>query len=288
MQTACRDCVFARYTDKTQTGCTLGRLDRFEEQGVLIEATDNETDFYLIDRICLTHRHKDSPWAKRFKPEEYAKQANLEIRLRMDLYVPILGSTSLDDLKVTIDSIEQQHMKPVMVQFIVNADGVKPSAIMSLLRSTHFESNVMLLVERLANGKRVGRNRCIDHAAQRSEAGFYGVFDPGVTIPADFVSSIDAALNDADRLERFSLLEPNEHAQGQVVQLALHKHVDGNKPMSLTEFDPPDEEAGVLTVTDFWNGRLECLADKVHYLARKEKKEWLIKPVTEICPSCQW
>ena len=45
LTTSCKECVFAEYEEKTQTGCKTGRLDKYREKGgSLLIALEPEGD----------------------------------------------------------------------------------------------------------------------------------------------------------------------------------------------------------------------------------------------------
>ena len=55
-ETICRDCAFAVYDEDSQTGCSIGKLDKFEEQGAeIIEVYDetNKEFFVVMGRVCV-------------------------------------------------------------------------------------------------------------------------------------------------------------------------------------------------------------------------------------------
>ena len=54
LQTSCKECLFATYEGKTQTGCEANRIVKFEDY--VIEAYDDEKEFYVIDCLCNYHR----------------------------------------------------------------------------------------------------------------------------------------------------------------------------------------------------------------------------------------
>lgn len=56
LQTSCKECLFAAYEGKTQTGCAANRLETFREQGYLVEAYDNDLEFYAIECLCNMFR----------------------------------------------------------------------------------------------------------------------------------------------------------------------------------------------------------------------------------------
>lgn len=53
-QTSCRNCLFAIYDGKTQTGCEANRIEKFGS--LVIEAYDDLKEFYVINRFCNLYR----------------------------------------------------------------------------------------------------------------------------------------------------------------------------------------------------------------------------------------
>lgn len=51
LYTSCKGCKFAVYDEKTQTGCRADQIKRFGKENI-IEAYDNESEFYVIKTIC--------------------------------------------------------------------------------------------------------------------------------------------------------------------------------------------------------------------------------------------
>ena len=51
-ETSCKDCKFAIYQGKTQTGCEAGRAEVYMEQGIGFEAYDKDKEFYVINTFC--------------------------------------------------------------------------------------------------------------------------------------------------------------------------------------------------------------------------------------------
>jgi hypothetical protein len=54
LQTSCKECVFATYDGKTQTGCLADRIVKFQDK--VIEAYDNDKEFYVINAFCNYYR----------------------------------------------------------------------------------------------------------------------------------------------------------------------------------------------------------------------------------------
>jgi hypothetical protein len=107
--TSCKNCAFADYDGKTQTGCKVGKLDCFSDDQI-IEAFDSEKEFYIInDRICLWKRSKD--WAEKNK-DSYENVISQEISPRYEVLIFFNSSHSFEDLEKTCKSILAQQNKP--------------------------------------------------------------------------------------------------------------------------------------------------------------------------------
>lgn len=51
-ETSCKDCKFAIYEGKTQTGCEAGRAEVYMEKGMGFEAYDKDKEFYVVNTFC--------------------------------------------------------------------------------------------------------------------------------------------------------------------------------------------------------------------------------------------
>ena len=58
VRTSCKNCSFAIYDENTQVGCLQNRINTFGKS--VIEAYDNDKQFYVIDRFCNYYR--DTAW----------------------------------------------------------------------------------------------------------------------------------------------------------------------------------------------------------------------------------
>jgi hypothetical protein len=56
IKTSCKNCAFAVYDGKTQTNCLHKRIEKFGEE--LVEAYDDDAEFYVINRFCNYYRNK--------------------------------------------------------------------------------------------------------------------------------------------------------------------------------------------------------------------------------------
>jgi hypothetical protein len=55
IKTNCKTCRCAKYDNNTQTGCVFGRIQKFGDS--VVEAYDDEKEFYIIKRFCNYFRN---------------------------------------------------------------------------------------------------------------------------------------------------------------------------------------------------------------------------------------
>ena len=58
IHTPCKNCVFAKYEENTQTGCELDYIEKYKNlESEILEVYDNDKEFYVInDKKCLGYR----------------------------------------------------------------------------------------------------------------------------------------------------------------------------------------------------------------------------------------
>ena len=87
--TSCKECVFAKFEEGTQTSCLTGRLDKFLELDNVVEAYDNDKEFYVITRVCGGFRTQE--WSDRLldSHEHRINQLELETGLKFSVMIDI-------------------------------------------------------------------------------------------------------------------------------------------------------------------------------------------------------
>lgn len=97
VKTNCKNCAFAVYEGDTQVNCLAQRVDKFKEQGYVVEAYDDDKEFYVIERLCNLFRD-----TKTENTDEQLAKAKKEIQLTFDV---ILDCTDIDYLIHCVDTI---------------------------------------------------------------------------------------------------------------------------------------------------------------------------------------
>jgi len=273
IHTSCKDCIFAKYEEKTQMGCKLGRVEAFTTLGNTLEAEDDERQFFLINgRYCNAYQPETGDFAKAFKPEDWATTMRKMLQLRLSVLVVMEDGTDPQILEPTIEALLSQTLVPHQVVFINNQTAVKPAELHSRLfkqLGNTMTWRINQIFERTKEQKFVSPERAIDLAIPSVVGSYYTVIRPGTKLPQTFVKDLDVALN--DKMERFSLLLPTPAGNGLTVQTDMHKHpqINGNVP-SVYELDGK-------------NVLLNTVVEKLQHYAKLEDRQYMIRSVTDIC-----
>ena len=289
LHTSCKECVFANYEyvddEKMdcQTGCTVGRLEKYKLEGVtFVEAYDSECGFTIINgRLCPYHRNVHSEWAKNNHPANYAAIARKEMTIVTDIVVYLSEEQKdiVEGLTKTINSLKGLMLKPYTVSIVNNQKAVGPAELVALLSREAQGLNWTLtdVLERTEDDKRMDMDRCVDIAVNKLKGHYYTLLFPAQILPETFTLDIDKAV--VDNMLRFVVLVPNKEGVGLTVSQAFHKSpiVDGNKPIKCTDFENKDAETSKCTI-------LNTVVEKAKYLASAGNPNIII-PVETVCPN---
>ena len=287
MKTSCEKCCFAIFQDlqpestetpvATQTGCRLGRLDKFKKVGtpVRTKLTDDNRFVYVIERLCLAARTSD--WSKGLSDEEKVKKVREELRLACHVYVPAIAA-SPEDIEKTLDSLVGQNLKPVAAEVLVSGRH-RPGPLILRLQERYADKLVWKLT--VVNADTTTPDEAIDKAVLSCQAPFYSVFHAGSEAPATFLADLDKAIN--DDLLTFAVVTGDEDDNGLVVVREMHNRLGGNATVDMVEGDPEqmteEELANAATVA------IHGIENKVRFLAEKVGLPHLVVEGRAVCPT---
>jgi hypothetical protein len=289
VHTSCRDCAFAKFNHpdkaKTQTGCELGRLDKFREQGTeVLEAYNGQDEFYVVNgRACPAFRSVMSDWYRKVLIANQAAAVRAELTVRVDVLIPVMyDGANLGRLTDTLESLKRQKVKPSSVILLNNADGVKTSQLVARLRKEAEGLNwtVTEIKERKPDGGRQNVDRVVDLVAGNLKGHFYTLVSPGDVLPETFTADLDRAV--VDDMARFVVLTPNKDGVGLTVALGFHRApmVNGNRAVPAVSLDEDyDERKGYATTL------LANALQKAQYLAATRNLPHLVETAEKVCKS---
>jgi len=259
--TSCAACCFANYEGKTQVGCELGRIEKFQEKGTkVVEAEDGEREFYLVHRMCNCYREGD--WAEYWKHKK--KRVLKENAVRVNFIVPINDGDTIEDLQKTLVSIAtQDDFEAIKVITMNNSKHDNFDIIHKLheVFGSYAEQTSYLNKSEegttFVGGIMVEKNQdfwtVLEAAFDYATNGFYTIVDAGSVVAPDLLKKINNAIN--IELNQILMIEPHDKDSysGLTVSCALHKYLSGSKDTTNFEISKPiyDKVKKIAQTQDF-------------------------------------
>jgi hypothetical protein len=121
IHTSCKNCTYALYDNITQTNCALQYLDQYQQENLVIEAYDDDKEFYIInDKKCLGYR--EPKWFKQFDMEDASMEEKVNKFHATNklhyLAVISLRNMSLENLDNICEQISNCDTLPQKIIFI--------------------------------------------------------------------------------------------------------------------------------------------------------------------------
>ena len=125
IHTPCKECVFAEYTNITQTGCALNYIERYKNNNTeILEAYDNDKEFYIINsKKCIGYR--ENKWFNQFNIsaedsiEDKIHKFNESNSLDFTLIINLKNLTFIDLIDI-FDQMSKLELKPkklILIRF---------------------------------------------------------------------------------------------------------------------------------------------------------------------------
>jgi hypothetical protein len=106
IQTSCKNCIFALYEDQTQTGCYASRIYKYQKLDKVVEAYDNDKEFYVVKSFCNMYRN--SSWNN---GEADSQKAYEEASIAFDIYIDCSELNENNVAKLTEFVTKQKYYK---------------------------------------------------------------------------------------------------------------------------------------------------------------------------------
>lgn len=126
VHTSCKNCVFAKYENNTQTGCELNYLSVYKNKDIsIVEAYDNEKEFFIVNgKKCIGYR--ENKWFDQFNLEDDSLQSKIDIFKKhnsLDYLLTInLKNMNISQLESLLSQIQECSIKPKKLIIIRYAD----------------------------------------------------------------------------------------------------------------------------------------------------------------------
>lgn len=249
--TSCINCLFAEWFDHGQTGCSLGRWEKFAENGAELIVRSNEDVSYMeiYGRFCNACR--DSSWGVNHPWQDWRDIVFDEISVRVSVVINACDSTSLQECVQSIESVleQKQSAAGIIIGVKVGSD-LGTNSLVGYLRSNSIAVPWQVV--------EIKAGYDMDEAVKCVDSTYYLMIKSGYNLPADYLYTINYAIN--NEMMRFVALRPDEDGNGLLVQTWLHNQLRGNT--------------------------VKPIIDKVVEIAGEEKTEYMIKSYQEL-PRCE-
>lgn len=233
IQTSCKGCCFSHKLGKTQVGCHINKIRQFKDNGInIIEANDEDEEFFIVERFC--HFYRDKDWEKAVsKYEKPAKRVRKEVEISFGFIVLHGKDSSKDDIRKTLSDIANQ--KKIYPTFVVvgNNSGVKQWDLWHICQELFDDSITKIHV--VQPYKDMDDLNLINECFPRVRNGYYSVFHSGNPVPSDLIKTIDECLN--DKVEQIAMIKSlkEDSIDGLTIQCAMHKFMHGNATQTVEE-----------------------------------------------------
>jgi len=235
VHTSCRECVFAEFEDKKQTGCRLNKLADYEKANTnIVEAfDDNGTEFKIINgKVCLFFRNEAVM-------EGHARDTWEDIvKLQTKIAYQAIVFVEKDDNFVTVNkairNLQNQDVRPNMVTIInkqypyyydESDKYITPSKLLALLSNSNFHRYSL---KNVYNTELTDRDHIdiVFDGTKKLPYPFYVVFRANFDIPHAFSKE----LNDAILIDMLQLGfgSPIDDLSGMIVNRVAHQKHAGN------------------------------------------------------------
>ena len=223
IQTHCKDCIFGKYDNGTQTGCTLHRVEKLGVEKTLDGS-------FKLNRFCNTHRPEE--WIGTLSLEEQFEGAEKvaldEVKCRMGFFVRLDTSqnNAIAELSKTLKSIKEIEGGPAYV--VVITDKVEYNEEVWGLFITHFgeQSRIKYHIVQVTDTPE-DIMLLVDEAFGHAQNGWVMTSVSGEIIDPNILSKLDKMIN-VD-MRQVIMVEPSGDFSGLLFPAYLFKFLNGNK-----------------------------------------------------------
>ena len=231
VQTSCKGCLFAEYTENTQTGCQLNRADKLNPKNDLI--LDGEEYHYTFSRFCNTYRPEE--WKLVLSDEEkdnMQKAVMREVCPKVGFFIFLDDSEDmLDKLKFTLDGIKNQTIGAARYVVLINKKVEYNEELHDILLSYFdFDETEFHIVQTLIED---GNDFLLDEAFRHAKNGWAYVTSCGEEVDAKLLERVHDRIN--LQMRRLVFVGPYEGLNGMIFQTAIYKFLDGNRRLKHRE-----------------------------------------------------
>jgi hypothetical protein len=122
IHTCCKNCVFAKYDNITQTGCWLNYIDVFKTKNIdILQAYDEDKEFYIInEKHCIGYTKPEALIKYELDKAPIQQIIGEYQKLNKLNYIAVIDAKSinLDQITKIVDDLSKMEVKPQKIVII--------------------------------------------------------------------------------------------------------------------------------------------------------------------------
>lgn len=260
-KTACKTCIFSEvalgdsiYDGEHQTGCLVGRLDKFKEQE---RANKSEDDFYIIDGVCNTCRGE--AWLNQNLHGDAVSTVLREVQLTVDIVLYSVDE-AYDELPRKLEQaisacVKQNKIPAKRIVVVVKSDNLNFTELYNLVQDMTSPYDLPFQLVRIVEDE-ADMGRSIEMGVDKCKSQYTAIFNVNDKIPTNFIERLNDLVN--NDLQRVLLIEPITNYHGTIFTTVAFDMLGKNFYMPI--FDKIKETAAeqekdnlILTWSALWN-----------------------------------
>jgi len=253
-KTSCKTCIFAEGLYK-QTGCQLGRLEKFLEQG-RANIDQESPDYYVINTICNTCRGEE--WKNNNIGTNLVATVQREIQIGVDIVLYDVNSIDKINWKLeqTINAcVKQRQIKPKKIIVVVKSDTANYRELYDILQELTEPYDVPFQLVRVIEPE-ADVGRCVEMGIDKCSSQFVAVFDLEYKIPSNLLTRLNTTVN--YDLQQVIMVEPTFQYSGLIITRKVFKMLGKNYNFPIFEkikevAQDQDNEQLIFTWDTLWN-----------------------------------
>jgi hypothetical protein len=214
--TTCKNCMFSTLENEIQTGCELGRLDKFRERGVKVNLVEDH--YEIEERRCTTNVVYDSP---EIPLDEIKQKVTEYVNLKYSMICLVGKDSTKEEVGKTVHSFFNQDPLPQSIFVLLTEESHSRPTYINLMRSFN---GVKWTV--LKGGYEKTSDELIDDAVRSIDSNFLTVCHAGYTYHRYWADDINIAIN--DELKTFLCLVADESGNAGLYLKNVYEAFGGN------------------------------------------------------------
>lgn len=217
--TPCKQCAFCQYEKDIQVGCSIGRLEQFQELEEILETkeTDGKT-YHVIGRLCNYFRSPD--WAEANEGKNLIDLAVQESKPTVAVVVDCQEHTS-EKIEKTVNSIkaiDYDHSKVAIVLHVDDSEN-----IWHLVHQVNELKKEFARVKLVVNKQDIRQIKDFDIFSKCSDKAFFTTMKIGAEFCPELFNIVDFIIN--EELAKIVFIETKE-TQTVLSSLVKDKYLD--------------------------------------------------------------